>query len=205
MNVRTLCLAVLNCSESTGYEIRKLVSEGHFSHFVDASYGSIYPALAKMEQEGLVTAREEFQPGKPPRKVYSVTDEGRDAFLVALTKPAQKDIFKSEFLLLAMCAEMMQPDDVRRAVDTQLDYLAREIQQINEEVAQVDLAGATWVADYGRTCLQASIDYVSGNRKALEAIAGTGIQALRDTKHNSKSSDGEADTILLAGAAIAAE
>ncbi|MEM1038928.1 MAG: PadR family transcriptional regulator [Pseudomonadota bacterium] len=182
MNVRTLCLAVLNCCESTGYEIRKLVSEGHFSHFVDASYGSIYPALAKMEQEGLVTAREEFQPGKPPRKVYSVTDEGRSAFLIALSKPAQKDIFKSEFLLLAMCAEMMDLSDVRRAIDMQLDYLAKEIQQIDEEVAQVDLAGAEWVAGYGRSCLQQATVYVRENRKALEAIAGTGLQGRETTK-----------------------
>ncbi|MEL6948062.1 MAG: PadR family transcriptional regulator [Pseudomonadota bacterium] len=181
MNVRTLCLAVLNCSESTGYEIRKLVSEGHFSHFVDASYGSIYPALAKMEGDGLVTAREEFQPGKPPRKVYSITDQGREAFLEALSRPAQKDIYKSEFLLLAMCAEMMQPEHVSRAIDMQLDYLAKEIAQITEEAEHVDLAGAEWVAGYGRFVLEQSRDYLSKNRAALEARAGQAFNLSNDS------------------------
>ncbi|HHY48365.1 MAG TPA: PadR family transcriptional regulator, partial [Alphaproteobacteria bacterium] len=55
MNVRTICLAILYDEEASGYEIRKLVVEGEYSYFIDASYGSIYPALQKLEAEKLVT------------------------------------------------------------------------------------------------------------------------------------------------------
>lgn len=180
MNVRTLCLAVLGCGDSTGYEIRKLVSDGHFSHFVDASFGSIYPALTRMEAEGLVVSREEQQAGKPNRKVYSITDAGREEFLVALSKPVQKDLFKSEFLLLAMCAELMKPDDLRRAIDMQMDYLKAEIENIDSAVQNVDLLGADWVGDYGRTCLTNNLEYIRNNRARLEEIAGTGLKAKGD-------------------------
>ena len=44
MNVRTICLAILYDGEATGYEIRKLSVEGEYSYFIDASFGSIYPA-----------------------------------------------------------------------------------------------------------------------------------------------------------------
>ena len=177
MNVRTLCLAILNLGDSTGYEIRKLSTEGHFTHFVDASYGSIYPALNKMEADELVTSREEMQPGKPARKVYSITDAGRDAFAEALTKPVGKDIFKSEFLLLAMCAELMQPAHVTRAIEAHLIFLNGELDIIEEARGSVDMGGANWVADYGRTCVQASIDYLQNNRAALEALAGSRLTA----------------------------
>ena len=50
MNVRTICLAILYDAEATGYEIRKLSVEGEYSYFIDASYGAIYPALAKLEE-----------------------------------------------------------------------------------------------------------------------------------------------------------
>ena len=173
MNVRTLCLAILGCGDSTGYEIRKLSTEGHFSHFVDASYGSIYPALTRLEQEGLVTAREETQPGKPARKVYSITEVGRAAFVDALSKPVQKDVFKSEFLLIAMYAELMDPDDLRRAIEGQIAYLQGELAIIEAAEKDVDLEGASWVADYGRVCLQQSLDYILESRAQLEAIAGT--------------------------------
>lgn len=175
MNVRTLCLAILNCGQGTGYEIRKLVSDGHFSHFVDASFGSIYPALNKMEADGLVVSHEEKQEGKPNRKVYSITDLGREEFLNALTKPAQKDVFKSEFLLLAMCAELMQPADVKRALDMQIQYLKTELAQIDNDVREVDLAGAEWVANYGRACLGEGLRYIESHRSHLEEIAGTAL------------------------------
>ena len=53
MNIRTLCLGILQFEDATGYEINKLVADGRFSHFIEASYGSIYPALTKMMQEEL--------------------------------------------------------------------------------------------------------------------------------------------------------
>ena len=40
MNVRTICLAILYDGDSTGYEIRKLSTEGEYSYFIDASYGA---------------------------------------------------------------------------------------------------------------------------------------------------------------------
>jgi hypothetical protein len=51
MNVKTLCLGILSFGEASGYEIKKKVEEGLFSHFIDASYGSIYPALTQMLAE----------------------------------------------------------------------------------------------------------------------------------------------------------
>lgn len=173
MNVRTLCLAVLNCGESTGYEIRKLVTDGHFSHFVDASFGSIYPALARMESDELVASREEVQTGRPTRKVYQITSCGREEFISALHKPAQPDIFKSEFLLLAMFAEYVSRDHVVSAIDAQIAFLQGEIAIIDEAEEEVGLDGATFCAEYGRHCLKASLNYVLENRADLEAIAGT--------------------------------
>ena len=77
MNVSSICLAILFCGDRTGYDIRKISTEGSYSFFVEASYGSIYPALNRLEHEGLVTCRHEAQDGKPARKVYSITDSGR--------------------------------------------------------------------------------------------------------------------------------
>ena len=51
MNVRTLCLGVLSFGDATGYEIKKMAEDGLFSHFIEASFGSIYPALTKMTDE----------------------------------------------------------------------------------------------------------------------------------------------------------
>ena len=172
MNVRTICLAILNFRETTGYEIKKLSTESHYAHFVDASFGSIYPALNKLEAEGLVTQREERQAGKPPRKVYSITHAGRAELLDQLGQPPREDVFKSEFLLIAMCAHLLDRDTVRRAIDTNLVQAHAMLAKIEDAAAsEAHLPTNAWMTEFGRVCVSAHIDYVEANRGALEALA----------------------------------
>ena len=172
MNVRTICLAILNFREATGYEIKKLSTESHYAHFVDASFGSIYPALNKLETEGLVTQREERQAGKPPRKVYSITDLGREELLDQLGQPPREDVFKSEFLLIAMCAHLLDRETVRRAIDVNLEQTRAMLAKIEEASrSEAHLPTNKWMTEFGRVCVSAHIDYVETNRAALEAMA----------------------------------
>ena len=99
MNVRTICLAILFEGEATGYEIRKLSVEGDFSYFIDASFGSIYPALAKLEAENLVSSHVEQQEGKPSKKIYAITEAGRRA--LSLTICPEKDHYYGQTCMSA--------------------------------------------------------------------------------------------------------
>jgi len=68
MDVKTVCLGMLTDGEASGYDLKKHF-ESTFGHFFAAGYGSIYPALSSMADEGLVECREIPQDGKPDRKV----------------------------------------------------------------------------------------------------------------------------------------
>jgi DNA-binding PadR family transcriptional regulator len=175
MNVRTLCLAILYFGDSTGYEIKKLSMEGKYSHFVDASFGSIYPALARLESEAMVTCREETQPGKPPRKVYSITEKGRSAFVDALMEPPAPDVFRSEFLLIAMCAEILPPPVIERAIDVRLLQLQAEIDHLNQIASEARHEGTRWAVGYGLKCLGTSLDHLQTHRDKLIALAGSAM------------------------------
>ena len=98
MNIRTLCLGVLSFKEASGYELKKEIEDGMYSHFIDASFGSIYPALTQMNAEGLLTLRSEEQSGRPDKKVYAITDTGRAALAKSLAELPASNKFKSEFL-----------------------------------------------------------------------------------------------------------
>lgn len=176
MNVKTLCLAILYFEEATGYEIRKMSTEGRYSHFVDASFGSIYPALNRLEQDGLVTFLEKTEAGKPNRKVYSITDAGRAHFLESLYEPPTKDVYRSEFLMIAMCAEFLPVEVVTKAIETRVKHLEGEIEHLKGLTEnQHSTAGIRWATDYGMDCMQNSLNHLSKNRDELEALAGTHI------------------------------
>ena len=172
MNVRTVCLAILNFRDATGYEIKKLSTESHYSHFVDASFGSIYPALNKMEAEQLVTQREERDAGKPIRKVYSITERGRDELLAQLGHEPSQDVFKSEFLLIAMCAHLLDRATVTAAIEANLRQMSAKLGML-EEITEMekDVPTTGWLTGFARTCITAHIEALQNMRDELEAIA----------------------------------
>ena len=117
MNVKTLCLGILSFGDTTGYDIKKMSVDGAMSHFIDASYGSIYPALDRLTKDGLITCREEQQAGKPDRKVSSITERGRAALLEAMQGKPGADRFHAEFLFVTMFACLLDRECVTRAMD----------------------------------------------------------------------------------------
>lgn len=179
MNARTLILAILNRQEATGYEIRKMCAEGPFSYFVDISYGSIYPTLAKLEDEGLVSSRIETHAGKPDRKIYQMTAGGQAEFLHALSQPPQPDKFKSEFLLTAMCAAQGNRDTVMRAIDERIEHITAEVDMIRSHLEECEHPGTCWVAEYGVHVMSSDLEFLKDKRDDLLAIAGSG-SALRE-------------------------
>lgn len=170
MSVRTLCLAILSFGDATGYEIRKLSTEGRYSYFVDASFGSIYPALARLEADGLVTVREEAQSGKPSRKIYSITEAGRAAFIDALSETPGPDTFRSPFLLVAMCADLVGADTIRAAIEHRLQNLRDELAKLDGIAQECAHEPTNFILDYGRHCIRQDIAFLTENRARIETL-----------------------------------
>lgn len=175
MNTQTLILAILNFEDASGYEIKKHSTEGMFSYFVDISYGSIYPTLSRLEADGLVSCRSESQSGKPDKKVYSITDAGRASFLEALRVPHQKDKFKSEFLLLAMCAAITPSDVIERAVESHITEIETIKETIKELKQECDDPASNWIASYGEHVMNAKLEFLNNNRNSLVEMAGSDL------------------------------
>jgi DNA-binding PadR family transcriptional regulator len=168
MNVRTLCLGILSTGEASGYEIKKDIEEGLFSHFIDASYGSIYPALTQLAGEGLVTVRAEEQSGKPDKKVYAITAKGRDSLARAICVVPGRDKYKSEFLFQMLLQQYITPDVMRAAIDKQMSDLESDLARIGQcRCAEQPHAGARFVADYGEAVLSAALAVLKEKKAEL--------------------------------------
>ncbi len=191
MNVRSLCLSILIDQDASGYEIRKMCTEGECSYFVEASFGSIYPALAKLEDDGLVTSRVEHQSGKPSKKIYSITPAGRSAFVDSLLEPMGTDVYRSPFLLFARFAYLLPPALVRKRMEERLEQLDNEISELRK--VQEELRGSgdergapgalndEWVVRHGISVLEFARSHFHTHMDELIATAqaddGTAIAA----------------------------
>lgn len=119
MDVKTVCLGMLTDGEASGYDLKKHF-ESSFGHFFAAGYGSIYPALASLAEQGLVSCRCIPQDGKPDRKVYSITATGRETLLAELDMPNPSHKVRSEFLATMCFAHLMSPEQVATVLNNRV-------------------------------------------------------------------------------------
>jgi PadR family transcriptional regulator, regulatory protein AphA len=171
MNVKTLCLAILFDGEATGYEIRKQSTEGEYSYFVEASFGSIYPALARLEADGLVTSRTELQEGRPAKRIYVITEAGRRAFRQSLFDQLGPDIFRSEFFLFARFAAELPAGLVEARLNERLAELKAQRDKLDAHLENISHAGDAWVIRYGIACLEAGLRHIEAHKDELKALA----------------------------------
>lgn len=120
MNLRTVLLGFLAREEMTGYELKRLM-ERSVGFFFGASYGSIYPALKDLEGEGLVRSTAVVQDGRPNKKVYEITSEGRARLRGALEEPPAGDAFRSEFLMHLFFGHLHEPERLLKIIRKRRD------------------------------------------------------------------------------------
>jgi DNA-binding PadR family transcriptional regulator len=179
MDVKTVCLGMLTDGEASGYDLKKFF-ESSFGHFFPAGYGSIYPALSTLARNGLVEYELVPQDGKPDRKVYSITDKGRDALMEGLANPNPSHKVRSEFLATLWFAHLMPDEQVDTVVENKLEELD-EFLKLIEEFAAGDChgmgPGAQFVAGFGKHMASSFKQYIEMNRDLLAVPATTEVKS----------------------------
>ena len=95
--VLELCvLALLEKRDCYGYEISE-----YLSNHIDIADGTVYPILRKLKNDGVVSTYLQEESGGPPRKYYSLTKLGREAY--------KND--RAEYLNFARAVKTLLEDD----------------------------------------------------------------------------------------------
>ncbi len=128
-------LGLLAIQPMSGYDLGLTIRES-VGHFWNESYGQIYPNLKKLAREGFVSSKAERQKGKPDRRIYSVTEKGRERLTQWLAVPPQPEIPRSELLLKLFFGEQVPAEvligyvermaEERRALLEQLEQVERD-------------------------------------------------------------------------------
>jgi DNA-binding PadR family transcriptional regulator len=168
MDVKTLCLGVLSLGDASGYEIKKLFEDA-FSHFYVAGYGSIYPALAELIGEGMVTCTDVEQEKRPAKKVYRLTEAGQRYFREALAATYPTHRVRSDFLVQMVFAHLLRPAQLAAILDQREADIVVELAHIAHcESRESGLSpGVLFTTGYARAVLGAGLDYIRNHRQAV--------------------------------------
>jgi DNA-binding PadR family transcriptional regulator len=171
MDVRTLCLGVLFEGDASGYEIKKRLEEGPFSRFQAPGYGSIYPALAGLAKDGLVTMREVAQDKRPDKKVYGLTAAGRLTLLAAVTGTPEPDRIRSDFAFATYFGEMLPAGRLDHILGERLAALNAHLAEMRDRDRERLRPGERFALGLGIAVYEAQIAYLEAHRHELVAAA----------------------------------
>jgi len=86
VSIRHLILGLLTQQPMSGYDIKRFLRS--LGWLIDSpSFGTIYPALRALQEGGLVTVEMAPRQGKPPRRIHTITEAGRQALREWMDQP----------------------------------------------------------------------------------------------------------------------
>lgn len=113
---------------ASGYDLARRF-DASIGHFWKASHQQIYKVLGRMEGDGWVASELVAQGGRPDKKVYVITDAGRDELAVWTSKATPVEHLRSEFAVKLRALPFGDADAIvddvrvrRRAHEAQLAY-----------------------------------------------------------------------------------
>lgn len=104
-----LILGLLMLAPMTGYELQQFIRK-NLALICSHSAGSVQTALAKLEKDGRITARETMA-GRRRKKTFSITQAGRDTFSRWVAQPMQADKVKNMELSRLFFAGLARPEE----------------------------------------------------------------------------------------------
>lgn len=93
--IKVLILYYLSIKSTHGYEIQKFIQTNHMDKWTKIQSGSIYYALNKLEKDGLIVLTEEIGSGSKARKIYKITDGGREQLKELVKNEIANELFPS--------------------------------------------------------------------------------------------------------------
>lgn len=127
MSLKHALLGILGYGQMTGYELKQFF-DSSVQHFWNAELSQIYPTLKSLEEAGFVDMHVEVQQNRPNKKVYDITETGRDEFQRWARVPQPPADLRDPFLIKVFFGTQVPIEDVllllRRQMEEQQKVLA---------------------------------------------------------------------------------
>ncbi|MDW8809098.1 PadR family transcriptional regulator [Streptomyces scabiei] len=127
MALRNAVMAALLEGEASGYDLAKAF-DATVANFWMSTPQQLYRELDRMETDGLVTARVVEQERRPDKRLFSLTEAGREAVRAYTTEPLGKPaVIRDELLVKVQCLDAGDLDAVRAAVIERMDWATAKL------------------------------------------------------------------------------
>ena len=197
MSIRHFILGLLTRQPMSGYDIKRFLKS--LSWLIDSpSFGSLYPALHALLEDGSVTVEVVLRHDKPSRKIYSITEAGRQVLQKWIDRPVDPAASLKAFVMRLILASNLSHDGLVAHLQKRRAQVAAHQLALEETSKAMDEGmdlGERLVLDYGLAVataelawLDRTLDRLSQPAASFEAArGGSAIPAARGTRLGNRS------------------
>lgn len=128
MSLRAAVLAALLEGESSGYDLAKDF-DASVANFWPATPQQLYRELDRLAEQGLIQARVVHQERRPNKRMFSLTETGRDAIRQFTTKAPKPSVIRDELLVKVQAADAGDIEAVREFIRERLHWASAKVQR----------------------------------------------------------------------------
>ena len=147
MSLKHALLGILTVKPMTGYELKQFF-DSTVQHFWNAELSQIYPTLKHLEEQGWVEKRVEVQESRPNKKIYEITDDGKEEYTRWALHPLPPADLRDPFLIRVFFGDNLSVEDMLVLLRHQMEE-QQKVLAFNEAVLRPKIKEG--VGAYGST------------------------------------------------------
>jgi DNA-binding PadR family transcriptional regulator len=130
--VRQPLLALLAKEPAHGYELKLALEQTFGAAYPSPNIGQIYVTLKRLEADGLVRSQDVAQTTRPNKRVYELTEDGRDAVAAWVDEPSDGPRVRDDFFTKLILAPRAGLADQMELINKQRHHYYRLMRGLNE-------------------------------------------------------------------------
>ena len=161
-SIRPLILGLLTRRSMSGYDIKCFLKS--LNWLMDSpSFGTLYPALHALQQNGLLTVETVPSQSRPPRKIYTITEAGRQALQAWMEQPIKPQASLKVFLMRLILAGHLSQAGLRAFLEQRRSQVSEHAVALERATEAMDEGGDTGerlTFDYGLSLATAELAWL---------------------------------------------
>jgi DNA-binding PadR family transcriptional regulator len=122
--MRYAFLALLAKQPAHGYELKQALDSTFGPGWPPLNFGQIYTTLSRLERDGLVHSQDVHQEGRPGKRVYELTPQGRQALQEWVDTSTTGTHIKDDFFMKVVLARLSGIAEPATLIERQrMEYL----------------------------------------------------------------------------------
>ena len=157
-----VCLGLVYSEPCHTYALDGFINDMGLEQWANISKVSIYNTLKRLESQGCVTVTTEKAGNMPERKVYAITEKGKQRLLKELRENILLPATSDNIFYLAMCFNFgMSADEAIEILEKRIENLNNGIEKLKmdyEEVKKYKVYNSMILCNAGRKHIELEIE-----------------------------------------------